>query len=378
LATAQWYRILSTLDWRTHLDERAQIAWLRKQVDEPIPEDVIALLREDHYFTDEGDDALELLLRRAHRLLQMTVKTRREKLARTALPSPSERELRNLARSDVMRRDAISEYSAMDASTRIEVKRFRGDVLGGELLNDREALRFLESPAAQAFSVSALRTAGIDPVRHEAELLKEQGDPQKSYHAAVRANGSTLEFSSTGSERNEWQVRLGGRLLSLRVWDGSVIHDLRRVASILRYTWREGEAEWFILTGRTPVLSALAHSYDIHVASHGNRAVINLRVDAWVSAERVLALYRELQKAILRNRHNRPISERRLTLFRFVTEHADDEGEIPPWRTLLPEWNQRHKKWTYKNVRNFSRDYWAAARLLLFPKYNLNMGEVRG
>jgi hypothetical protein len=359
------------------MDERARIAWLREQVGEPIPDEVIRLLRDDHYFADQGEDALEALLNRTQRLLQMTARTRREKPARRALPSPSERELRNLAKNDVMRRDAISEYLAMDASTRIEVKRFRAEVLGGQLLTEEEALRLLESPAAQMFSAKALRAAGIDPVRHEAELLEEQGYPQKSYRALVRAGGSTLEFSPRASERREWRVRLVGRWLSLLIWDGSVTHELRRVASVLRYTWREGQAEWFILTGRTPLLSALGHSYDIHVASHGNRAVINLHVDAWVSAERVLALYRDLQKSILGNRHNRPISERRLTLFRFVTEQADEEGEIPPWRTLIVEWNRRYTKWRYENVRNFSRDYWAAARLLLFPAYNLNTGEVK-
>jgi hypothetical protein len=281
------------------VDERELIAWLRKQIKREIPADVIERLRQEGLLHAEDGTEQRDALKRTRNLLKLNPSGGPR--SRKRLPQTSESELRNLARHDVLRRDALSEYWAMDAGTRIEVKRFRAGVLRGRLLAPVKARRFLET----------------------------SGDARET---------------------------------------------LSRVAGSLRYPWQPGEAEWFILTGEIPRVPALGHSFGVHVASHGNRAVIHIDVEPWVSAERVTALYRDLQKAILRNRHNRPISERRLTLFRFVTEHADDEGEIAPWRALLPEWNRRHKRWTYRNVRNFSRDYWAVARLLLFPTYNLNTG----
>jgi len=355
------------------MHEQELISWLREQVGRPIPGWMVKHLRDDGFLHAEDDAEREDLINRTRKLLPLAPSARSASQSGARLPQPSESELRNLAKHDVLRRDAMSEYWAKDASTRTEVKRFRSDVLGGRLLTDEEARRFLESPAASMFSVRVLRDRGVDPVRHTSRVVVEDASGA-TYCATVGVNRSaTLEFSADGGQRDVWTTRMGGRPLRLVVWTGSALQDLRRVATTLNYPWQEGD-ESFILTGATPRLSALGHSFNVHLASHGNRAVINLHVEPWVSAERVTALYRDLQKAILRHRHNRPVSERRVTLFRFVTEHTNEDGETESWRKLLPEWNRRHKKWAYKNVRNFSRDYWAAARLLLFPSYNLNIG----
>jgi hypothetical protein len=80
-------------------------------------------------------------------------------------------------------------------------------------------------------------------------------------------------------------------------------------------------------------------------------------------------MYRRAQNEFL-GRHNRPISERRLELFRYVNARTSDpERKTAPWRALMEEWNHAHLEWSYGDVRNFARDYWNAFRLILFPKY---------
>jgi hypothetical protein len=360
------------------LDEPELIAWLEEQLGGSVPTDVISLLREDSFLHVEGEAEQQDLLNRTRKLVQLTSvgqhrqadrRSKRTKLA-------SEPALRALAKRDVLRRDAISEYWAKDASRQREVVRFRTEVLGGKLLTSDEAWEFLESPAASMFSVDELVAANVDPVRHSATFT-DRDAAASPFPTLVFIEKPVITLEVGGerlSTRVERMIRAGGRWVRTYTSPGSVADLYRRVTEALerhKYPWQAGDAGWFILTGQTPVVAPLGHSINWHVGSHGNRAVINIHVEPSISVERVTALYRDLQSAILGHRYNRPVSERRIALFRFVTEQADDSGEIPPWRTLMPEWNRRHKKWKYENVRNFSRDYWAAARLLLFPEYKI-------
>jgi hypothetical protein len=382
------YRIVIFGEWRTQMDEYELTAWLEEQLGRRLSEDVLKRLRKDGYLHVEGAGELVDVLKRTRWLLQFnTSDSKRTPRRRPTRKLASEKTLRALAKRDELRRDAVSVYWAKDASTQGEVRRFRQEVLGGRLLTSDEAQDLLISPAALMFSVDELVAKNIEPARHHARVTTQEAEFRGAYRAVVQVKRPRvrLEFRVDATDSNPWDgqrplgteelnVRVEGRVrVQARAWRGSVLHLVKQVAEALErrnYPWLAGDAAWFILTGQAPSIAAIGHSIDWRMGSHGTRAVINLHVEPWVSVERVTALYRELQTQILGG-HNRPISERRIALFRFVTERADDEGELPPWRALIGEWNDFQHKWKYQNVRNFSRDYWAAARMLLFPKYKL-------
>jgi len=362
------------------MDEGELVEWLQKQVGRRLPAEVLRRLRKDGYLHVEDDDERDEALVRAQFLLRFDVRESKR------LKLPSEKALRTLAERDVQRCDAVSEYWARDAARQPDVRRFRKEILSGLLLTPAEARRFLTSPAALMFDADHLRGEGVDPARHDAMIVVEEATYRGPYRAVVEVLGPgvSLEFGRAASKSYLWdgerplspeelRVRVDdGRVVSVRPWLGSVVYDLRRVSETLerrRYPWREGDAAWFVLTGQTPIVMVVGHKLDWQIGSLGNRAVIKLEIEPWISVERVAYLYSVLQRRVLGG-HNRPMSERRITLFRFITERTSDDGELPKWRALMDDWNRLHgKRWKYENVRNFSRDYWAAARGLLFPKY---------
>ena len=136
------------------------------------------------------------------------------------------------------------------------------------------------------------------------------------------------------------------------------------------YPWPKGAAAWFVLTGAEPEFVRTTAS--VRLGSQFQLGQVVIKADAWVSAATVTAAFRQAQKRLL-GRHNRPISERRMELFRFVNRHRDAADELPSWRQLFSDWNSQRRTWPYKNVRNFSRDYWSAARLLMFPDYEIGL-----
>lgn len=367
------------------MDEHELIDWLGKQIGRPIPPRVLKLLRDDGYLHLVDDDDPIATLNRTRLLLQLTSGDPPRRHSRRI--TVADKTLRAVAKRDEIRRDAVSEYWARDASTASEVKRFRREVLRDRLLTSDEAQDFLISPAALMFSSLVLAANKVDPARHKATVVKEEAKFLGPYHAVVHVEqpATDLKFEVGSTEHNVWDgerprgteqlfVRVEGRVrVEARAWLSSVVAELKRAADSLErhnYPWLPGDAAWFILTGETPKVAALGHSIDWRLGSQGNRAVIKIHVEPWISANRVTALYRDLQRQIL-GRHNRPVSERRVALFHFVTTHMDDDGKLPPWRRLLEDWNKRQPRYKYDNVRNFSRDYWAAARLLLFPKLHL-------
>jgi hypothetical protein len=347
----------------------------------------------DHYLNPADDDARDETLRRTRDLLQWN----------PAVPRPrkelSDKTLRLLANREEQRRDAVSEYWAKHASRLPEVKSFRQEVLADRLLSSDEAQDFLISPGALMFSAEDLASRRIDPARHRATVTEEQAQYLGPYRAVVVVESphAELEFKRSSTPTNVWDgerprgddqlfVRVEGRtVVEAQPWYGSAVHALAQASAAVdsaKYPWRKGDAGWFILTGEVPKVPAIGYSFDWTMGSRGTRVVIDMQVEPWISVDRVADLYKRLQNETLGGR-NRPISDRRISLFRFATNATNDNGEVPPWRELMIEWNNQFPKWTYDNVRNFSRDYWAGARGLIFPKYRLfwsveeNHGKAR-
>jgi hypothetical protein len=193
------------------------------------------------------------------------------------------------------RAQAFSEVAAALAGKHPRVKQFRRRHLGGRLLGDDEADAFLE------------------------DLLEDQGKPYG------RGRG--------------------------------ILKKLFRLADKLAktYRWREGEAVWFVLTGSAPQVRPLQVTTSVSESTldyHPDTARITLTADAWVNAEEVEQVFREVQRQILGG-DARPLSERTLVAVTFVARRMREYPK-EPWSKRWEAWNKTcPKEWRYSNYRGF-------------------------
>jgi hypothetical protein len=217
---------------------------------------------------------------------------------------------------------ALADYRAVQASRLSQVVRFRRGVLGGKLLSEDAARRFIRANCPEA----------------------------------VRA-GLLLAFPG-----REWVERV-------KVEHASVLGRLCVVAGELckKYGWRDYAATWFVLTGLTPLNWPLeideVEAYD----PHRRVVAIRLAVAPWMPAHAVLKAFINLQKK-LAEASSRPLSDRRVALLRFETEAPAGSA-----REKLTRWNRAFPKWAYRDVRNFRRDLKAAQRQIAASDFRLDL-----
>jgi hypothetical protein len=154
--------------------------------------------------------------------------------------------------------------------------------------------------------------------------------PSGTYKDSIRSSGPrgnrpafrTLVFPDRRKQTVE----------EVRVRRGSVLDGLRKLSESLakRYRWKEEEATWFVLTGQIPWVSPLTGRVAFPSAPGFNQAIITLTVEPWVHAEMLAQFYRDLQHQIL-GRNNRRLSERNLSVFRFVMERTKTKAPSGPW-----------------------------------------------
>ena len=77
--------------------------------------------------------------------------------------------------------------------------------------------------------------------------------------------------------------------------------------------------------------------------------------EPWVPAKSVEQCYRELQQLVFDGKPNRPLKEKTLKLYGWVTARHRDREET--WRETMHAWNRNHRRWRYTQVTNFHRDY---------------------
>jgi hypothetical protein len=165
--------------------------------------------------------------------------------------------------------------------------------------------------------------------------------------------------------------------------DGLSIKELHWLGERLAkdYRWRQGDAMWFVLTGRVPPVFPMSAEGLLHWSVYGpHTATITLTIEAWVDAKEVDKVYRDLQRQILGNRDNRPIGERRLRLLEFVEEQKRTNGD--GWRAWMQRWNEActqwgRPEWKYEEqehpshaVRYFRRSHKETYERLMYPEYH--------
>jgi hypothetical protein len=207
---------------------------------------------------------------------------------------------------------AAADEAAEEASHDPAVQAFRADVLHGHLLAPRTVPDWLWARAG--------KFEGLD------SLLAYQGE------------SNVVGLPVAGNADVERLHLIVGQLVN-------------------RYRWAEDAATAFVLTGRTPLRWPIqAHTTIIETGA----TTVQLTVEAWVPATVVTATYQRARRVGLTRARRAPrISARRLALAAFLTTQ-----DGVPARTQMDTWNQAHRNWRYRDVRNFVRDSRrAAARL---------------
>jgi hypothetical protein len=149
-----------------------------------------------------------------------------------------------------------------------------------------------------------------------------------------------------------------------------VLRELADLAEALalKFSWQPAQATTFILTDYVPLLGqdyvALQSPPYSRWESGGKRELnclfrFAITIDVRRSAREVAQLLAEARQHFNIPRSH-SLSEKHMLLASFVAQH----GELKP--ELMPLWNRRHPKWTYKRFSLFSRDARAAKTRLLF------------
>jgi len=87
-----------------------------------------------------------------------------------------------------------------------------------------------------------------------------------------------------------------------------------------KYPWENvGDAVVFLISGRPPRLAQ-----PLSATSNMGNATYSLTFSPWISEETLMRAYRAIKT---------------VRVLRFVSEQADDDGDLPSWDTLCDRWN---------------------------------------
>lgn len=300
------------------------------------------------------------------------------------------------------------------------MRRFRQEILRGRLLAPDEARALLSSPLARSWPRDIFDTHSIPIVGHTVQIMFERHtvvEPRAAYKRIVNRKAGRVRFvhcveykklvkkvpkrfvvhyrrhdgkaqrvpldpqevdwARTSQVDPREQPPFGVVHLEYPGDDGqvdlatakwrSVLWELRELALFLArsYGWEERQANWFVLTGHVPEGSPLSLRRIVFPAPA--RTALAMAVEPWMPAKFVLREYRAFQRRLL-HRENRPIQRRAIALFRFVTRHMDNRGDLPSWAELRRRWNEQARPgWPYPSAWLIRRNYERAKRLLMPP-----------
>ena len=281
-----------------------------------------------------------------------------------------------------LRATALYEYFAKLAAATPAVRDFRRQVLGGQLMTDEQAWEWLRSDGVAQCPLGAFVDHGLSPTRDLGRIVdnralrERDGTPWE--RVTVRFEPSGDEWTKKRPSRHRKDVRLlaypdrKGSVAQVGVVGHSVLDDLRWVVQQLmgRSPWEEHEATWFVLTGVAPRWWPVRRSERVMGGQDFEYRTLTLTVEPWVSAQTVLAAYRDAQRKMLGGRDNRPLSAKNLGLFRFCVARMGEDGQLPAWPTLLREWNEAHPDDRYENARAIERVYKRMLGYVAFPDYD--------
>jgi hypothetical protein len=269
---------------------------------------------------------------------------------------------------------AFASFLAALARAEPGVVRYRREVLGGRTLSEEEALRFARSAILGVASWEGVKALPCLPWEAEGRIVAWREDGEVELELTAPVQGRWRWWC------NEWRLLCypwQGREEGVRVASGSVLGDLQKLASRLarRYQWQEAQATWFVLTDMTPWVSPVRWRLNNHLTPFFARPTIELVVEPWWPARRLMETYWRLQRQL---GITRGLGEKTLTLTLFLADHirvrhAPGAGtspglELPPWQRLMTLWNEAHPDQRYQDIRHFARDCQAALERVVLKR----------
>ena len=236
----------------------------------------------------------------------------------------------------------------------------QGRCPGSHVLTDREALRFLRSPALAYFTGELLAEWEVSFIDHHARwtnkpsgrrlrkapgrrLRKASGHRLRKPRIRLRnANGEVIEKEAVGFGAGAPSAHASSPVRGVPVTrysmyaPHSVLADLHAVAKglVQRAEWDEEAAVWWILTGRrVPMLDP----FRLERIMMNGMSTVRMSVYDWVKPERVMEVYAQNQGGGQRTRSR---SAKTLLVAEYVLRHAEHDGMIrAEWDAIWKGWN---------------------------------------
>ena len=235
---------------------------------------------------------------------------------------------------------------------------------GSHVLSDREALRFLRSPALTCFSAAELARWDVPLLGHRARwtiLTARHPSPPFTVFSTrfPFAGQSVLMYTGKGTTKTH---QLGNSIVKANLavtfsrgkrfgtcpvhfLGGSVLAELAKVAKVLaeQFHWPEEQAAWWVLTGRA---IPMFDPFGVKRVTRTNGGYVELRVAHWIQPDRVKQVYTQCRMGGQRARAR---DTKTLLVAQFVLLRHDPDGELRvDWETLYREWNRDHPDLTIK------------------------------
>lgn len=255
---------------------------------------------------------------------------------------------------------ALQSYFARIASRDWSIRRFRKNVLAGQLLTPEDACRLFDSPILRFLSVAQLRDYGIPLLYHSSKLLSssiseecEKFEHRVSLSYTISNSEHLIDLSSNDFATIPVLIPHQPNQSSQKqsCWPGSFRYELNRLVQKLVqvFPWDCCAAAMFVCTGEPQPLNIMK-GYIVNKFNNDGFAYcrIRLEIEPWVSSTLVKDTYLKLQREVL-GKHPRKPALRNLAVFSFVNEQVLKLGNPPSWPQLCQLWNEQCAE---------IRDYW--------------------
>jgi hypothetical protein len=122
-----------------------------------------------------------------------------------------------------------------------------------------------------------------------------------------------------------------------------------------KYPWEYvGDAVVFLISGRPPRLAR-----PLSATSNMGNATYSLTFSPWISKETLMRAYRAIRET--------PPGDKTVRVLRFVSEQADDDGDLPSWTTLCDRWNAANPDEEFSDRSALHKAYRRAVEALVPP-----------
>ncbi len=265
---------------------------------------------------------------------------------------------------------ALAPYLAKRAALLSEVRGFREEKLGGNVLVETQVAGFLRSELRYSSSGKyedlewALAQIPWDIEDENWEELKDLVGGSTNRGLGAESHYWTKNFRRAVEYDSEYDSMPWdyipprefphGVMHLIRDQTGRTLEDLGRWL-VSRYPWPLRDAAWFMLTGEPPEVEAL------NIERNPTTGTYSVTLAPWISEKTFRQAYRAIHTG-----DNRPLGYKSLSAFRFVDRHTE-VGQAPTWAELTERWNKLYPEDNFTDRSALRRAYRRAEDRLAWP-----------